>query len=370
MNTARMRFRRNRWLPLIPLLMVCSFGCAAQAALQPPDGWRAAAGHEALHRFDCAAPPAPFSGTLDFPSKYSGSGKSRDEVNDEADAEYKQLTQPITQMEKGFSGLVEKYMQTGNAEVAQCAVSWLTTWANARGLEGAASNHTGRSMRKWALASLASGYARLEFSSSHPLGAYSEQDAAIRAWLGRIADKVVSEWPQNDPINKINNHYYWAAWAVMAAAVDLDRRDLFDWSTGMYKLFAGQVDNDGDLPNEMARRTRALGYHNYALGPVAMLAAFGKANGVDLAAMGNHALKRVAENTLAGLKAPQLFESRVGAHQDLENIPGDRTKMAWLEAYCYADSCSEEASRELSSLRPVGTYRLGGNLTAAFSGRE
>ncbi len=39
-------------------------------------------------------------------------------------------------------------------------------------------NHTGKSMRKWALGSMASSYIRLKFSDSHPLANASAGVAA------------------------------------------------------------------------------------------------------------------------------------------------------------------------------------------------
>lgn len=338
---------------------------AHAASLVPPPGYYAAVSHHG-GSFTCPAVPAPFTDTLDAPSKYEGSGKARDQLNVQADAEYKARTRPINDMEKGINKIVEKYMDTGDDVALRCAINWYTTWADAHALQGPAPSHTGRSLRKWALASLSGAYLHLEFSKSQPLAAYPDQAKRIQTWLGHIADQVVPEWDLGEPLKKINNHYYWAGWAVMATGIVLDRRDLFDWSVKVYDVFAGQVDTDGYLPNELARETRALGYHNYAITPIAMIAAFGKANGVDLAAQNHDALKRLAERTIAGVDDPRIFEAKSGFRQVLEGFDEQDSKLAWIEPYCWTVGCSGTIAKKASEIRPMKNTRLGGDLTAAF----
>jgi poly(beta-D-mannuronate) lyase len=340
---------------------------ASAQSLVPPAGYTHPAIQKKSSAFECPAPPPPFTGTLDFPSKYEGSGKARNVVNEDANARYKQLTQPLVDMEKGVVKSVDKYAGSGNPAAAKCAVDWLAAWASANALLGDAANHTGRSLRKWTLGTLSGAYLRLEFSSSKPLAPYPQQSAAIQAWLGKIADKVVAEWPETDPIEKINNHYYWAAWSTMATSVVTNRRDLFDWSAAMYRIFARQADRDGYLPNELARETRALGYNNYAITPIAMIAAFGKANNVDLAREGDGALKRVADRTLQGIADPNVFEAKTGKEQDLEGLDKEDTKLAWLEPYCWTVACDEATRQKVASLRPMKNRRLGGNLSMLFA---
>jgi poly(beta-D-mannuronate) lyase len=152
-------------------------------------------------------------------------------------------------------------------------------------------NHTGKSMRKWALGSMASVHAPevLRLASA---GRHQQESQLIEAWFSKLADQVVSDW-DNLPLEKTNNHSYWAAWSVMATSIATNRRDLFDWAVKEYKVGANQVDADGFLPNELKRQQRALAYHNYALPPLAMIASFAQVNGVDLRQENNGALKRL-----------------------------------------------------------------------------
>lgn len=351
--------------PLLLALLATSSACAA-ASLQPPPGYRAAAGSSGSRSFTCPEAPEPYVGALDFPSKYEGSGKARNEVNDTSNAEYKRRSRPITDLEKGVNKLVGQYIDSGRPEILQCALGWYTRWADARGLQGKAETHTGKSSRKWALAALSGAWLHLKFSASQPLAAHPAETRKVDAWLGQLADTVVSEWDIDQPAERINNHFYWSGWAVMATAVALDRRDLFDWSVKIYRRFASQADSNGYLPNELARQNRALGYHNFAITPLAMIAAFGKANGLDLPEAGNGALGRLANRTLQGIRDPAIFEAKTGFEQAMDGFDEQPTKLAWLEAYCWSVDCSGLAAERLRTLRPMSNARLGGAMTRTF----
>lgn len=360
------RIERGLCAGLAAVLLSLPARPAGATALVPPPGFYAPVPPPQGAAFVCPPAPAPYTDKLDFPSKYEGSGKARDQLNEDADRRYQTLTRPITDMEKGATRIVSAYMEKGQPAALQCALSWYGSWANARALLGPAANHTGKSMRKWALASLSGAWLRLQFSSTQPLAQSAPQAAAIEAWLGQLADQVRQEWDEHAPIERINNHFYWAAWSVMATAVVTDRRDLFDWATAMYQIFAGQVDIDGYLPNEMARQTRAAGYQVYAVTPIAMMAAFGKANGVDLAGAGNHALQRAAERAISAYDDPKAFAAITGSQQTLEGADEQSSKLAWLEPYCWTVSCSPAAATKLKGLRPMKNTRLGGDVSAEF----
>jgi hypothetical protein len=149
-------------------------------------------------------------------------------------------------------------------------------------------------------------------------------------WLGQLADRVVQEW-DGLPMKSTNNHSYWAAWAVMASAVALDRRDLFAWSLKEYRIAAGQIAADGTLANEQRRRERALAYHNYALQPLVMIASFAAANKVDVTQENHGALARLVNYVLQQKDA------------DLE----------WLEPWCALSHCSSVTLSRLDASRPL-----------------
>jgi poly(beta-D-mannuronate) lyase len=346
------------------LLASLLFGAPAFAALQPPPGYQAPVRQQGGQAPSCPVTPAPYTGALQFTSKYEGSGSARATLNRQAEQNFRAQTAPITRLEKEAGRMITGYMRTGQQGRLDCAIDWLDQWASADALASEQFNHTGKSMRKWALGSLAGAWLRLKFSASQPLAAYPQQSARIEAWFVRLAEHTVREW-SDLPLKKINNHSYWAAWSVMAVAVIADRRDLFDWSVGQFRIAAGQVDDQGYLANEMRRSQRALAYHNYALPPLAMIAAFAEANGIDLRGENQGALQRLAERVLQGARDPAAFAQRSGAKQDMSELRKDY-KYAWLAPYCSLYACSEQ-TRELNrTMGPFNSFRLGGEVSQVF----
>jgi len=335
--------------------------------LVPPNGYTRAVPNTKTHaRFDCPGMPAPFVGPLDFPSKYAGGDTAHATLDRVAEARYKALTHTLTALEKGITHSVDKYVSSGDAAALQCALDWYAGWASEQALLGEARTHTGRAARKWTLGALSGAYLRLKFSASKPLDKYARQTRSIEAWLVRLAERVMQEWPLSDPIEQINNHYYWAAWSLMATAVIMDRRDLFDWSLRMVRIFERQVDSAGYLPNELARKSRALQYNNYAITPIAMIAAFAKANGLDLAAEHGCALKRAAQRVLQGVEDPRVFERATSTEQNLEAMNPHDAQLAWLEPYCWTVECEPSIAKKMSELRPFKNRRLGGDVSGLF----
>jgi poly(beta-D-mannuronate) lyase len=346
--------------------MAWSLGASAAAPLIPPKGYDAPIEKMKTgdNNFSCEAVPKPYTDKLVFRSKYEGSDKARATLNEESEEAFRSATKDITTLERGVSKVVMQYMRDGRPEQLDCALNMMTTWAQAGALESQEFNHTGKSMRKWALGSMSSAYLRLKFSDSRPLANHQEQARIIEAWFSKLADQVVSDW-SNLPLEKINNHSYWAAWSVMATAVATDRRDLFDWAVKEFKVAANQVDPQGYLPNEMKRRQRALSYHNYALPPLAMIASFAQANGVDLRQENNGALKRLGDRVLDGVKNPASFAGSNGEKQDMTDLKKD-PKFAWLEPYCSLYNCSPEVLEDKHEKQPFKTFRLGGDLTKVY----
>lgn len=72
---------------------------------------------------------------------------------------------------------------------------------------------------------------------------------------------------------------------------------------------------DGTLPLEMGHGQMALHYHLYALAPLVMLAEFGGANGMDLYAERDFAIKRLVARCVAGLQYPNFFQQMTGGPQ-------------------------------------------------------
>ncbi len=335
------------------------------AELVPPAGYYAAVPVTDKKPRSCPQVPQPYTAKLVFRSKYEGSGKARATLNHVSEKAFREKTETITEMERGVSKQVTYYMRDGQREQLECSLHWLDTWAKADAMLSKVYNHTGKSMRKWALGSMSAAYLRLKFSRSQPLAPYPEQTARIEAWFTALAEQSVRDW-SDLPLRKINNHSYWAAWSVMATAIATNRRDLFDWAVAQVRLGANQVDDEGYLPNELRREQRALAYHNYSLPPLMMVAAFAQANGVDLRAENASALKRLAERVLAGATEPAAFARKTGEKQDMEDL-GKHSKFAWLAPYCSLYDCSAQTRARQDEMQPFHNFRLGGDVSQVFA---
>lgn len=337
---------------------------AFAAALVPPPGYFAAVDIDDKAPRGCTAPPAPYTASLQFRSKYEGSDKARATLNPAAEKAFRKKTADISEMERGVSKMVMQYMREGQRPQLECTLQWLGSWAQANALLSTDYNHTGMSMRKWALGSLSSAYLRLKFSKSQPLAPYRSQTQVIESWFSKLADQVVKDW-SGRPLDKVNNHAYWAAWSVMSTAVATNRHDLFDWSVKQFRVAANQVDKDGFLPNELKRRQRALAYHNYSLPPLAMVASFAQANGVDLRNENNGALRRLGEKVIEGVEDQKSFDKKTGKGQDMTELK-KHSKFAWLEPWCELYPCSAETREWKDEMGPYKTFRLGGDVTQVF----
>lgn len=354
-------------LRLALLLLVTVSAAQAAETLVPPPGFTKPprAAFTPPSHFVCPAFPAPFTETLQFSSKYAGSDNARATLNPETEQQFHQQTAAITRLEKQVSQLVMGFERDGDPARISCLVNGLLPWAQASALTSTTTNHTGRSMRKWALATLSSAWLQLQFSPAHPLAAMRAQSAQIEQWLGKLADLTVSDWATL-PLARTNNHSYWAAWAIMATSVVTNRRDLFDVSLAMYRTAATQIDDQGFLPNELRRRQRAFAYHNYAVQPLVMIALFARSNHVEVIGENHAALQRLAARVIAGFDNPDAFNQKAGVTQDLAFTRQD-SSYAWLEGWCALTQCNDETVKRLQKRRPLHSTRLGGDLSWLFA---
>jgi poly(beta-D-mannuronate) lyase len=306
----------------------------------------------------CPAPPEPYVEALAFRSKYEGSDRARDTLNTDAEADYKQATRPMQELEAGISELSDRYVR-GQSGAAACALDWMYSWARADALLGEA-NMTGKAVRKWTLAAVAFNFLKIQGAP----GLDSARLHEVREWMTRVAHVVIDEHEQIPP-EKINNHYYWAAAAVGAAGIAAQQRELLDWATDAYRISVRDIDRDGVLPREMARRSRALSYHVFALQPLVMLAEMGRINGIDLYAEQDCAICRLINRVTDGLRDPSFFEKRSGARQVVEQKPDGRA-MVWVAVLARACPGDERLMLLKTRYQPFSGRRLGGNLTDVY----
>lgn len=139
--------RTLRWLFCLPVY-------ALAAPLVPPAGFTRPLPHTTTG--GCISLPAPFTAPLTLRSKYEGSDSARATLNPQAEQAFRATSKPVVGFERGISEMVWRYKQSGDPHTLRCILNGYATWADAGALLSGETSHTGRAMRKWALATLAS----------------------------------------------------------------------------------------------------------------------------------------------------------------------------------------------------------------------
>lgn len=206
-------------------------------------------------------------------------------------------------------------------EAAQCALTWLSTWAAGGAWLGAMSTKQAEYQRKWDLAGVALAYLKVR-AFARP-----DQRAAIEPWLRKFADTAHAFF--DDPGHKRNNHWYWLGLGEAAVGIATDSQRHFDIARAIMRDATRDIAADGTLHAEMARGPRALFYHVFAMTPLVVMAELAASRGEDWYAFNNGALHRLVGVSLAGLQAPEKFDVLAGIAQERPV----NTRAGWLQLY-------------------------------------
>jgi poly(beta-D-mannuronate) lyase len=183
----------------------------------------------------------------------------------------------------------------------------------------------------------------------------------IAKWMQSVGEQTKSYYDAHKKVghgDSQNNHLYWAGVELVAIGVAANDRADFDWAMATYDNGVNQIQPDGTLPLEMARGSRALHYHLYALAPLVLLAEFGEANHLDLYAHANGAIHRLVNFSVAGLQDPAPFAKATGVQQEVpKKISGDQ--IGWAPPYVqrFPNPTLEQIIQAAPSL---SVYYLGG----------
>jgi poly(beta-D-mannuronate) lyase len=304
---------------------------------------------------------------MKFRSRYEGSGKARDQVSQEAESAYQQRTEKIASLERFITAETDRIMQgPATGDHLDCLFDTLLLWADQSTLLQKTDNHTGKAVRKWLLATLSSNLLKItEIAHDYTPQKY----AKVKQWIASLADQVVIDY-SGEHIEKINNHHYWAAWAVITAAAVLDDENLYSWAENIFILAMDQVEEGGYLPNELRRASRATLYHNYALAPLVGVAAFLRANGTDPFKYNDQALARLTSRVVHSVSTTNSFASKTGVKQIKYDLTG-KGRITWVTLYMtIADLGPAELAKKCQTISeskfPLRSTRLGGDLRFIF----
>lgn len=258
-------------------------------------------------------------------------------VNSHIDPERKAAYETAVKPFEDYLRFVSSQASRGDQ---QCALQWLTSWAQSGAMLGRIEKEQAHYERKWMLAGLALSYAKVHDAAT-PV-----QRNTIDAWLQALAEGVRHH--RDHSRGKRNNHYYWEALAVAATGAVTGSQDDLDWGRSAYRYAMDQIEEDGTLPLEMARGSRALAYHLFAAEPLVMLE--------SILDEPSPKLDKLIAFCLAGMKDPDAVGQRAGAPQIVPNADA----ADWLIIYARRHPSPDIAA--LLQGRHPHQYRLGGTL--------
>ncbi|WP_194436518.1 alginate lyase family protein [Vibrio fluminensis] len=306
----------------------------------------------------------PYQGSMVFYSKYRKSDPEKSHVIASLDEKYRQDTFGINRFNSHMTKLADRLVKSPTEEDLKCYLDNLTNWSKYSSLATSKDeNYVGKAVKKWALASIASNY--LKVITNHSTIVDQQQDQDIKKWISILANQVTIDY-SNRKASQINNHDYWAAWAVMASAAVLNDTKLYRWAEGRFVYATQQIDDRGFLPNELKRSQRAANYHNYAMQPLAMLGLFINVNNPDTFSAHRPSLELLADNLFIHATGTPIFELETGVKQ----VDSDITingRSAWLAAYLTYSPAQEKQIREVIDISTnLRSTRLGGDLGFLF----
>lgn len=299
----------------------------------------------------CEAPPAGPS-DLRIPGYYSD--KAGSVIDPALLRENRSAAEVPDRYAARITGWSDDFLRSGDPAHAQCALQWLAGWARDGALLGRmqrVNNDQSEYMRQWLLDAAAMSYLKLRGQAD------AAQREAIEAWLRSLAQANLRYW--DDPRHKRNNHYDWTGVGVLATA--LATGDAALWRTGhaIYRSGVRDIAADGSLPMEMARRSRALHYHDYALSPLVMMAELARLRGEDWYGENHHAIDRLARRVAQGYADPSWFAAHAGVAQEPPKVSGST---GWVDFYRLR-APDPDVFAALSAQGPFREPRLGGDLT-------
>lgn len=308
-------------------MLAASLASAGEAPLRSPWDLHPVAATDAA--FTCPSPPPP---PRDFATHSYYSDSHHSIIDPALKKSYDESVAGINEFSRAVVKAADSFQTTGSRAAAQCVASLLEGAAKQKSLAGAMQSNQASYVQGWSLGSFAVAYLKVRNSGAISAG----QTRVITKWLKKLANDNADYYEErrkrSQSNDAYNNHLYWAGFAIGAAAIASDDRGLFHWAVNAYKQGAHDIRDDGTLPLEMDRGQRAFHYHVYALAPLIMIAELGEANGVDLYAERDYAIKRLVARCVAGLEDPGFFEQRTGTKQ-VTNPEIEGWEISWAKPY-------------------------------------
>lgn len=277
------------------------------------------------------APPPPYTASLHLQSKYDPRDASKSTLRASPDADSERVARQIKQFVGGLIQTGKRFQNASKPQQANMALAcqdqWLEHWAQAGALLDPDASNTGMAARKWALAAMAGAVLLTQAAADGK----APLSPAQRRWFNQLGEQVIREYDPRRQSTTVyfNNHDYWAAWAVAAAGMLVDRDDFIRWADGNLRRGLAQAVRSGDqayLPLEVARSKLAANYSQYALVPLVLLGESARANGLAWSEDDQRILDQLATFAARSVLAPDSLPQLKGQRQ-ADVAP---YKLAWL----------------------------------------
>lgn len=253
-----------------------------------------------------------------------------------------------------------------NAQISDCALSWLGAWAKTNALGGKVTKPTGYDSRQFQLTNLAMAYniaMRWRPESANP------NAAETKAWLKRLLAEHKATQDYRIGVDKINNHLYWTAFAALNVAIATQDRELFDWGVRATQIGIGKISKAGYLDTETRREQLALNYSAFALDALTLNIWIARGNGVRTLSPYSGNLPALVHNVLAGMYNQEALKKEVLRVTGKNvNIALPFGKLAFAEPYFAMTGKTNSSSGKLlqaylKAQRPITVVWPGQNLT-------
>ena len=312
-----------------------------------------------------------YTGDLVIDSKYDQSDSSKSSLSSDYDASSLKKVEHIRQFMSFVAQQSWRAIYSGSeserAKGVKCVAQNMRIWARDSALLRVQTSPTGVAQRKWFLAAVSSTLMQLD-------ARYEDYSVTSEAndWLDDLAYQVIDDYnPRLVAQSKnINNHDYWAAWAVAARSVLNDDAELLSWSESVFDYAMNQVvihqaTGLGYLPKELERGSLAANYHNYAMVPLMYLADVLVVNGVDIDSV-KAPLKALAGITTRFIVSPGSLDSYIGSRQKTVS----EGKRVWILPYAAVFGKDELINQIVQAGKVTTEYsQMGGDLWDFYSGR-
>ncbi|MFW3616370.1 alginate lyase family protein [Billgrantia antri] len=282
--------------------------------------------------------------------------------------EWELATEPLFAFEDSVSVLAGSFVASGDTFYADCLVSFLHRWAEAKALTTFVFDPN--DPQAWFASESMIFAAAMAYSIVRPhVDGLQEERAEVEQWLHGLALQH-SAFPGQPEESCCNNHFYRRALYASMIGVLVEDDDLFRFGVSAIYSALHDMTEEGALPLEVSRGRRATHYQNYALNYLVTNMQIIQRQGYDIFDLeyeGNDIHKAV-DYLFQILDNP----AALGDYAPLEQYTGflrDPQYFTWMEIYLtHFDHPPME--RFLTRVRPTYNRSAGGYITLYFMDPE